>query len=49
MEKLENQIENVTKRAKVLEVKVTSLKAEALAKRKNKDNRGKHYLQYNSD
>jgi len=40
MEKLDNQIENVDKRAKVLENKVNSLKQDALAKRKAKDNRG---------
>ena len=40
MEKLDTQIENVDKRAKVLENKVRSLKMEALQKRKAKDNRG---------
>jgi hypothetical protein len=40
MEKLGNQIENVDKRAKVLENKVLSLKMEAIQKRKGKDNRG---------
>jgi hypothetical protein len=40
MEKLENQIENVDKRSKVLENKINSLKMEALQKRKAKDNRG---------
>ncbi len=40
MEKLSNQIENVDKRARVLENKVNSLKMEAIQKRKAKDNRG---------
>jgi len=40
MDKLTAQIENVEKRAKVLENKTNALKMEALQKRKAKDNRG---------
>lgn len=43
-EKLANQIENVEKRAVVLENRVKTLKSEALAKKKAKDNRGKTFL-----
>jgi hypothetical protein len=45
MEKLGNQIENVEKRAKVLENKVNSLKMEAIQKRKGKDNRGIYIIE----
>jgi hypothetical protein len=50
MEKLTLSIENTEKRAKVLENKVSSLKSDALLKRKNKDNRG-NFISYsmNSD
>ena len=40
MEKLDNQIENIEKREKVLENKIKSLKMEAITKKKAKDNRG---------
>ena len=40
MEKLDNQIETIDKRAKVLEVKVNGLKKEALQKKNAKDQRG---------
>jgi uncharacterized protein YlxW (UPF0749 family) len=40
MEKIDNQIENIQKRQKVLENKVNTLKQEALAKKRAKDTRG---------
>jgi hypothetical protein len=49
MEKLGNQIENVEKRAKVLENKVNALKMEAIQKRKGKDNRGIQSFTLNSE
>lgn len=44
MEGIENQLENIEKRAKVLENQCRSLKQEALAKKKAKDQRGKIVL-----
>jgi hypothetical protein len=41
METLMNQIENMDKRAKVVENKCSSLKMEAIQKNKQKDKRGK--------
>ena len=48
MEQLDNQIESVDKRAKVLENKVRGLKVEALTKKKAKDQRGTVLLSKNS-
>ncbi len=44
MEKLQDQIDNVDKRSKVLENKITALKMEALQKKKAKDTRGMNSL-----
>ena len=44
MEKLDNQIENIDKRGKVLENQMNALKMEALQKKKAKDTRGTKYF-----
>ena len=41
IQKLDDQIENINKRTKILDNKIKGLKNEAITKKRGKDNRGK--------